>query len=158
MGLAIKPSIAKAPQSPGGRAPPPRSDGQIKLLRCVYDRVAIIVRNHVAPFIRASPQGRVWLRTMYAELHHTVPFAMMRMAVLDTPFGVPCEVPYALHTRNAAVAQALHRIRALLAGVQAEFDRQPADVRARLLNSKPIVLAQIRLANIRHLCDAITTT
>lgn len=156
MGLAIKPSIAKPPNAQG-RASPPRSDGQIKLLRCVYDRVSVIVRNHVAPAIKASPQGRVWLRTMYAELHHTVPFTMLRMPVLDTPFGVPCEVPYALATRSAAVAQALHRIRALLAGVQAEFERQPAEVKARLLHSKPIVLAQIRLANIQHLCDAITT-
>lgn len=148
-------TIAKPAKVRVRRAPLPRSDRDVKFLAIVYDRISVIVENHVAPVVRATPQGRAWLRIMYAELHHSVPFTMLREPALATPFGVACEAPYVVPTPDKGVQHALHRIRALLDHVLTYFHRLPDWARANLIATKPVQLAHHRIDNIRHLCAAL---
>jgi len=153
----INPNISK-PQHPRQRLQhPPRNDLEIKFLNIIYTRIFNIVKFDLAPILKEYFAGRVWLRFMFAELHNAVPSITLRM---NNPFGVSCEIPYNVQLVGFDDAEKVNygktRIEALLDYIFSYFFSMSSEDRRRLLQSKPVQIAQKRIENIRHLCSHLT--
>jgi len=149
----INPKISK----PRQQQQLPRNDLEVKFLNIIYTRVSYIVKFDLAPILKDYSRGRLWLRFMFAELNNVVPSLTLRT---NNPFGVPCEIPYNVQIVGSVdadkVAHSKTRIEALLQYTYSYFFTIPPEGRRRLLQSKPIQIAQQRIQNIRHLCHHLS--
>jgi hypothetical protein len=132
-----------------------RSDRDIPILRIVYTRMSTIVSKYIAPVLKDLPTGRVWLRQMYAELHHMVPFTMLLDSALRTPFGVNCGVPYRVVVDDVGVDMGVAALLELVKMAHSHFRSFPRATQTKLLKSRVVTLARHRLANIEYLCECL---
>lgn len=153
----VTPTISKPPHksTPAQTVDRARCDRDIPLLHTVYTRMSRVVAKYIAPVLKDLPEGRAWLRLMYAELHHTVPFTMLLEPVLHTPFGVNCGTPHRVLVDDTGVDVGRAALLQLVHYAHAQFRTLPRATQANLLQSRVITLARHRLANIGYLCDCL---
>lgn len=151
---SVTPPISKAPHTHEAveRA---RSDRDIPILHSVYTRMSTLVSKYIAPVLKDLPAGRVWLRQMYAELHHMVPFTMLLDGALRTPFGVNCGVPHRVAVDDVGVDIGVAALLQLVKFAHGHFRSFPRATQTTLLKTRVVTLARHRLANIQYLCECL---